>query len=257
MPFTFAHPALVIPLRRCRQHWPWLSTTGLVVGSIAPDFEKFFRLKLASTHSHTLASLFYFSCPVGLALAFLFHGLVRQPLLQHLPAFLHHRLSRWAVVDWLAFVRRHPLGVLASIWLGAATHLLWDSFTHKNHFLTQYLPWLGRTVTLSNHQVYVYFLLEALSSVGGMLVIAWAVWQLPVLRATRPPSTTAIRDYWGLAALVAMVILSWWLPDTLPSRASSVIAAISAALLGVLVTSVYWQLRQALARRKNARFTAR
>ena len=257
MPFTFAHPALVIPLLRCRQRWPWLSATGLVAGSIAPDFEKFFRLKLASTHSHTFASLFYFSCPVGLALAFLFHGLVRQPLLRHLPAFLHHRLSRWAAVDWLAFVRGHPLGVLASVWLGAATHLLWDSFTHKNLFLTHYLPWLGRMVSLANHQAPVYFILEALSSVGGMLVIAWAVLQMPALRATRPPSTAVLGRYWGPAALVAIVLLSWWLPDTLPSRASSVIAAISASLIGMLAASTYWQLSHYLASRKSARFTAK
>lgn len=257
MPFTFAHPALLIPLLRGRQRWPWLSATGLVAGSVAPDFEKFFRLKLASTHSHTVASLVYFSCPVGLALAFLFHGLVRQPLLRHLPAFLHYRLSRWAVVDWPAFVRRHPLGVLASIWLGAATHLLWDSFTHKNPFLTRYLPWLERVVVLPGYQVYTYIFLALLSSAGGMLVIAWATWQLPVLPATRPPGTAVLGRYWGLVALVAIVLLSWWLPDTLPSRASSGIAAISAALLGVLVASAYWQLRHYLASRKSAGFTAR
>jgi hypothetical protein len=257
MPFTFAHPAVVIPLLRCRQRWPWLSATGLVAGSIAPDFEKFFRLKLASHHSHTVASLFYFSCPVGLALAFLFHGLVRQPLLRHLPTFLHHRFSRWAAADWLAFVRRHPLGVLASIWLGAATHLLWDSFTHKNLFLTQYLPWLEHAVVLADHKVYVYFILTILSSAGGMLAIAWAGWRLPALPATRSPSTSVLGRYWGLAALIAIVLLSWWLPDTLPSRISSGIAAISAALLGVLVASAEWQLRYYLANRKSASFTTK
>jgi hypothetical protein len=256
MPFTFAHPALVIPLHRCRQRWPWLSATGLVAGSIAPDFEKFFRLKLASNHSHTVASLFYFSCPVGLALALLFHGLVRQPLLRHLPAFLHHRLSRWAVADWPAFVRRHPLGVLASIWLGAATHLLWDSFTHRNPFLTQYSPWLERVVVLPGYHVYAYSFLALLSSVGGVLVVAWGVWQLPALPATRPPSTATLARYWGVAALVAAVLLAGWLPGTLPSRASSAIAAISAVLLGVLVASGYSQLRYYLAGSKSAGFTA-
>lgn len=132
MPFTFAHPALVMPLLRHRLRGSWLSATGLVAGSIAPDFEKFVRLQSASDHSHTVGSLFYFSCPVGLALALLYHGLVRRPLIRHLPTPLYYRLARWQTVNWLAVAKRHPLRVLAGIWLGAALHLLWDSFTHDN-----------------------------------------------------------------------------------------------------------------------------
>ncbi|MGI4870822.1 MAG: DUF4184 family protein [Janthinobacterium lividum] len=188
MPFTFSHPALVIPLLRCRQRWPWLSATGLIMGSLVPDFEKFFRLRLASSYSHTLASLFYFSCPVGLTLAFVFHGLVRRPLLMHLPAPLHRRLAGLAPFNWPAFVRQHPLGVLASIWLGAALHLLWDSFTHQNAFLTQYFPWLERVVALPGYHVYTYSFLALLSSVGGGLAIAWAVWRLPSQAAGSPPA---------------------------------------------------------------------
>ena len=247
MPFTFSHPALVIPLLRYRQRWPWLSATGLVAGSIAPDFEKFFRLKLASDYSHTAASLLYFSCPVGLALAFLFHGLVRQPLLRHLPAPLHCRLARWAPVDWLAIVRQHPLGVLASIWLGAAAHLLWDSFTHQNPTLTQYFPWLERVVALPYYHVYTYSLLALLSSVGGGLAIAWAVWQLPCQPVGPPPTLAAIWRYWGGAALVAAGLLGGWVLATHPSQPDATIAAFSAAMVGVLVVSVGVRLGQPVA----------
>lgn len=85
MPFTFSHPALVISLLHSRRRCLWLSATGLITGSMAPDCEKFLRLRLASGHSHTLGSVFYFSCPVALLLAFAFHLLVRKPLLTHLP----------------------------------------------------------------------------------------------------------------------------------------------------------------------------
>lgn len=144
MPFTFSHPALVIPLLHYRQRWPWLSATGLVVGSIAPDFEKLFRLKLASGYSHTVVSLFYFSWPVGLALAFAYHGLVRQPLLGHLPKFLHRRLAGWQRGSWLAFARQHPLGVLASIWLGGRCIYSGTALRTRIHCLRSTCPgWSG------------------------------------------------------------------------------------------------------------------
>jgi len=240
MPFTFAHPALIIPLLRGRQRWPWLSATGLVAGSVAPDFEKFFRLKLASTHSHTIASLFYFSCPVGLGLALLFHGLVRQPLLRHLPAFLHHRLSRWAVVDWPAFGRRHPLGVLASIWIGAATHLLWDSFTHHNATLARFFPWLELVVVLPHYRVHTYAFLALLSSLGGGLAIGYAIWRLPA-QPGRPARAATLLRYWSAVALLAAGLLGGWLLAAHPSRRDATIAAFSAAMLALVVVSGSWR----------------
>ena len=41
MPFTFSHPAAVLPLRLLPRHW--FSLTGLVIGSMVPDFEYFLR----------------------------------------------------------------------------------------------------------------------------------------------------------------------------------------------------------------------
>jgi len=43
MPFTFSHPAIVLPLATLRRQW--ISATGLIIGSITPDFEYFIRMK--------------------------------------------------------------------------------------------------------------------------------------------------------------------------------------------------------------------
>jgi hypothetical protein len=56
MPFTFAHPAVVLPGGYLPKQW--LSLTGLVVGSRTPDFEYFFRWRVLSLYSHTLAGIF-------------------------------------------------------------------------------------------------------------------------------------------------------------------------------------------------------
>lgn len=46
MSFTFSHPAIVSPLN----YFPnkWFSLTGLVIGSLTPDFEYFLRMRIKS-----------------------------------------------------------------------------------------------------------------------------------------------------------------------------------------------------------------
>ena len=44
MPFTFSHPAIVLPLVRKSGHW--FSATGLIIGSLTPDFEYFMRMRI-------------------------------------------------------------------------------------------------------------------------------------------------------------------------------------------------------------------
>ena len=239
MPFTFSHPALIIPLLRARRRWPWLSATGLIAGSVAPDFEKFFRLRLASGNSHTVASIFYFSCPVGLVLACVFHLLVRRPLLAHLPAALRARLRPFENFDWLSQLRRHPWGAWGSLALGAALHLVWDSFTHDNGPMMSLLPGLDREVWIGFRAASLSQLLALGSSVVGGAIIAGAVWQMPLHPPGPAPSPGALGRYWGGAALVAVALLGQWLLLTRPGLLAASIAAISASLLGLLVTSVY------------------
>ena len=57
MPFTFAHPAAIIPINsRFKSKF---CLTGLVLGSMAPDFEYFIRLKPYSAYGHNLIGFLY------------------------------------------------------------------------------------------------------------------------------------------------------------------------------------------------------
>ncbi|WP_262496247.1 DUF4184 family protein [Flavobacterium piscis] len=40
MPFTFSHPAIILPLKYLPKNW--ISLTGLIIGSLTPDFEYFY-----------------------------------------------------------------------------------------------------------------------------------------------------------------------------------------------------------------------
>lgn len=251
MPFTFSHPALIIPLLHARPRHRWLSATGLITGSIAPDFEKFFRLHLASEYSHSFASVFYFSLPVALSLAFLFHAVVREPLLMHLPVALQRRLKHFLRVDWPAHFRQHYFGVLASIMIGAVLHLLWDSFTHRNALMTRLIPMLNETIDWNGTAVALFDILAAISTVVGAVIITIAVWLMPTRTARVaevPP--VAMGWYWGLAALVTFALLVEWVLVVDPAFLDGSIAAISATLIGLLVTSGYAK-RRKLARAQS------
>src|SRR5215469_5858432 len=117
MPFTLAHPAAVLPLRRVRL----LRTAPLIVGALIPDLP--YYLPASHTFEGSLTSDLLFGY---LALGSIF--LLRQPL----TALLSARARLLCLNALAPFNRRWREWALAAaaIVLGVWTHLLWDSFTH-------------------------------------------------------------------------------------------------------------------------------
>ena len=78
MPFTFAHPAAVLPLRR---RFEWLKTVPLIVGSVAPDLPYYIpmRFNRLMLDTHTLAGVFWLDVPIGMGVL-LFGFVFRRPL---------------------------------------------------------------------------------------------------------------------------------------------------------------------------------
>ncbi|MBD0258221.1 MAG: DUF4184 family protein, partial [Cytophagales bacterium] len=145
MPFTFSHPALVLPLRRLPRRW--VSVTGLVVGSVAPDFEKYLKMNDGNAYSHSLTGMFFFDLPVALGLAFLFHAVVRNPLIDHLPPFFRWRLDRYKAFHWPGQLSRYGAVLAGSVLAGIASHLGWDAFTHRDGAAVAALPFLRTNVS--------------------------------------------------------------------------------------------------------------
>ena len=163
MPFTFAHPAAVLPFRYLPKGWT--SLTGLVIGSMAPDFEKFFNMEGGNSYSHTWGAIFWFCLPLGIILSFLFHHIVRDSLIDNLPAFMRKRLARFKTLNWNVHFRKHYVIIMISIAIGAATHLFWDGFTHKSGAYERQFPLLSGAVSVYNFKLPVFAFLNLLSSV--------------------------------------------------------------------------------------------
>src|SRR6267142_2803077 len=72
MPFTLAHPAVVLPLRRFSPRV--LSFPALVVGSITPDVGYCFGRLNVEEFSHSFVGSLAFCLPVGLLMVAIFYA---------------------------------------------------------------------------------------------------------------------------------------------------------------------------------------
>lgn len=175
MPFTFSHPAAVLPLLDGRRGRGPLVATGLVAGSMAPDVPYFADSLLRGCYGLGAVTHRWWAVPtvdvlIAAGLVGWWHGLVRPPLGR-------------PQLGWFA----------ASAALGAATHVVWDSFTHEGRAGVRALPVLDtRLVGLP-----LYTLLQYGSSAAALALVIRRS-PAPAL----PPATVA-----GLALATAAGVL--------------------------------------------------
>lgn len=202
MPFTLAHTAAAFPLRRSR-----LILSALLVGTMAPDFEYFVRLRPGGGWGHTIPGAFGLSLPLGLAVLWLYHAYAKAPIVALLPNRVQRRLGPSLQPFRFRGIRRFLLIVL-SLLAGIATHLLWDSFTHSRNWVFRHFGLLRRHILVPGfHLMQVFSFLQIVSTVAGVLILC--LWILSWYRATRPspqPLHTALLP--AQKTLVLTVILA-------------------------------------------------
>ncbi|HTF20300.1 MAG TPA: DUF4184 family protein [Chryseolinea sp.] len=234
MPFTPAHPAIVLPLLRKSR----LSALGLVAGSMAPDFEYFFKMEVDSHHSHTLAGLFYFDLPVTVLLGWLFIRFVRTNLFANLPPYFQRRLRPIENLEVRSVFIDHWLIFLISALLGSLSHLFWDGFTHNNTFFVRNLSFYqGTYVPYHGVKYPLWYALQHISSAIGLSVMLVYLVQLPALPGTvRKPSFA----YWIMVALVALlvVVLRFKLWPGELKEGNIIVSAISGLCCGLVIAGM-------------------
>jgi len=233
MPFTFSHPAIVLPLTYLPQRW--FSLTGLVVGSLTPDFEYFLRMRIQSDYSHSMGGLFWFDLPLGLLLAFVFQQVVRNPLCDNLPHALKSRLLIFNHFQWSAYFKANYMVVIFSLLIGAVSHILWDSFTHQHGYFVQAIPALREEIHLAGMQIPAFKLLQHTSTFIGAFFIALALYKLPKDETLKRPLNL---KYWGVFIILCLAVISIRLFCGLSylQYGHVIVTAISAGLISFIIT---------------------
>jgi membrane-bound metal-dependent hydrolase YbcI (DUF457 family) len=166
MPLTPAHTAAAWPLSRLL---PPLPLDALVLGTMLPDFEYLLHLAPRGGFGHSLPGLFVFCLPIGLVTWAIYRRVVRPACLTLLPAGLRPALAA-GETNWVA--------VIAAILVGAASHSLWDSFTHERGWSVQRIPALSTTVHLGAlGEVPIFKLLQHGSTIVGLAAVTVWVWR--------------------------------------------------------------------------------
>jgi hypothetical protein len=174
LPFTLAHPALILPFRLLKR-WR-LSTCGLVAGSLVPDAANIFYPVAENRFGHQLAGIFLLDLPLALAFIFLFDRYARDLLISQQPAFLYQRLAQYRKVR-IDFQTNWKIIVL-SILIGILTHIFWDSFTHEHGYFTTRIPFLQSVVPYEQRLFTMHNILHLFFSATGLIIVIASVFFL-------------------------------------------------------------------------------
>jgi hypothetical protein len=255
MPFTLAHPAAVIPLGRLLGGLGVMS--ALIIGSMTPDIAFMLPIGVSRSESHSLPGLFWCCLPVGLACYVVFHVLMKRPLIHLLPPQAFARLQQFAINSWV-LRWRNLLPVLASLLVGAITHLVWDNFTHRGSWAVRNIAWLRiHLYTGGGFWIYLYTALQWISSLIGLGLLAW--WTLRWLRAAPLPAAAAAgpiqrEKRWVIVLLMALTSMAmgalevrpYMIPEAIASTQELVIrgmlGAVSGFGLALLAYCAIWNL---------------
>ena len=212
VPFTVSHAAAILPIRA-----RWLSTSALVIGAMTPDLPLFAPfLPYTTDATHTVFGTLVTNTAVGFAIFVIWHGFLARPADWFAPSAIRKRLTpaqqpglRTRLSSWPRLA-----GVLVSLLLGGLTHQVLDWFTHGGTVVTDRFTVFQ--IDVAGMPLY-YFLQIALSVVGLVLLVHWAVrWfaAAPVRTLQRQPSTLgkiAARATVSGAAVGATVATAWGL----------------------------------------------
>jgi hypothetical protein len=199
MPFTFAHPAAVLPLRRFKS----LHLAALMVGSITPDLPYYVPAKYSRVmvESHTAMGALWLDVPLGLVVL-LIGFLLRRPL-----TVLMSPRSRSLCLQSLERFKeqpRHWLWAPLAVYIGVWTHIAWDAFTHDSGWVVRRVAALSAPITIGAYTGTLCHVLQYVSSVAGLLILA--VWYLR-LRTPAPSESSNTVVLQGSARVAVLVLV--------------------------------------------------
>lgn len=247
MPFTFSHAAATLVFK------PWLkkqqlSYTGLILGTMAPDFEYFLRMKMKGELGHQLIGIFVFNLPVAVVFALLFHTVIKEQLIEYLPKRVKTRFIVYQHENWWVYLKKHLYIVLSSIVIGIMTHILWDAFTHQTGFFVKNFSILNQSINIDGFHIYIYKLLQHSSSFLGLFALLYCIYKMPRydLKIENSNSSDTIHFWLLMLVLITVFCALWCLlnNELMYSIGHLVVAFIACAFWGVFFSCLIFKIRK-------------
>ncbi|BCY08973.1 DUF4184 family protein [Actinoplanes sp. L3-i22] len=208
MPFTGSHPAAILPFVRREGTVP----SALVIGSVVPDLPYYLPIPVSAGATHSLIGTLTVDVMLGGVLFLLWHLLLAPFSVAVAPAPVRARIDLAHTSRTGPVTARGVTQVGLSLAVGAATHAIWDAFTHADGWGTKHIDWLGVQPT------------------GGLPGYRWAQYVSGVIGAV----------------VIGVWLLRWWrvTPRVARPGAGRVVAGTTWALMAA--TSVCGALARAL-----------
>lgn len=203
MPFTLAHPAIILPLIKSKR----ISATALVIGTMIPDFKFYLQLKENTLTEDQGLAMIWFDLILVFILSLLFHLLLKKPLIDNMPIRWSPKTLRYLFFDWKEYAFRNKFIVLASASLGIASHIIWDAFTHHNGFFVELIPFLSSEMLICGHGVKFFFILQITFSLIGLLIVAYYIHQNKFIVGFFKPSGSMFA-YWTKFILIYSLLIT-------------------------------------------------
>jgi hypothetical protein len=209
LPFTFvSHQAPAVGLKMVRPRW--FDGTALVIGSMSPDLAYGVTNSRFELNAHAPHGILVFCLPVTLVICWVVRARVAEaafPQLPDTPLRLH---------DYRVLARRRPplLMTAMSAVIGAATHTIWDTFTHNNRWGARHVAFLREPLLFDNALFTTARLLQYVSHVVGAMITVGLLWLIAHRHllakwygdayTTLPPVEVSTAErvwFWSLAAV--------------------------------------------------------
>ncbi|PWV94481.1 uncharacterized protein DUF4184 [Paenibacillus cellulosilyticus] len=240
-PFTFAHPLYAIPLKAVKPRY--LSVSGLILGSMSPDFEYFLALEPRQTIGHTFKGLLLETIPLCVILLILTHLMIKS-FTSHLPSIAQldvRAYQRIRLVDlrslrsWIVFI--------VSVIIGFYSHLFVDAFTHESgYFVLRHSSLQHEYFSLPLYKLLQY-LLSLIGMAAEFILLAWMLFRTPVY--SDPNKVRNIHwlgkiKFWCIVTIITIGIVTAKLALTTSTNTIGilVVAPISGVLAGIAIASL-------------------
>lgn len=232
MPFTVSHMAVTLPFSKNKKEL--FIVPAIAIGSMAPDFEYFFRTRMYGVYGHTLKGVFFLDLPLVIVTYFVCYYFIFPTVTPYLPRLLQFNqkfINCKSIAFWMKFLLSGLIGIFS--------HIFIDSFTHKSGFMVDKISLLQIDISFFNLQIPIYkFLQYGLGILGLMLVLVYVI-QYHTKMFVEVPVIPIKKKFiiWFAMMLLTLCIFTFWSlgsPISISQYGTQIVRIIDSFILSVL-----------------------